>query len=168
MTGAKSQIQIAASDGFEHAVSFGKDNNGKLIKSNMSTGNKYTAPIPYIENVIADFHNHQNANPPTAGDIYTFIDKALAYSTYETRYIMTMNGTIYALVINNLQQAIDFNLNYPRVPPPEGTTFEPDFPYMIDDEIRQMEDLSNASKEISITYILDKYNCGYSTLKGKL
>ncbi|MEO6683643.1 MAG: hypothetical protein ABIN48_12550, partial [Ginsengibacter sp.] len=161
---AKSQIQNAASDGNEHAISFGKNPNGNVIKSEMSTGNEYTAPIPYIENVIADFHNHQNVNPPTAGDIYTFIDKTLAHSTYETRYVMTMNGTIYALVINNLQDAIDFNTQHPRQPPIGD--FEPDFPEDINNEINEMVQTGSGTIEIAITYILSKYKTGVSLMRA--
>ncbi|MEO6683837.1 MAG: hypothetical protein ABIN48_13525 [Ginsengibacter sp.] len=150
--------------GGEHSVAFGKDASGNIITSNIVQGGDNSATVPTIQNRFADLHNHPTNIPPSSGDIYGFIDLAKNNPDYQ-RFITLPNGTVYALVITNLQKAIDFNLEYPRVPAPEGTTFEPDFPEIIDNEIRQMVQESNASKEISISYILEKYNCGIALLK---
>lgn len=150
--------------GGEHTVAFGKDASGNIIASDVVQGGENSGTVPSIQNRFADLHNHPTNIPPTSGDIYGFIDLATNNPDYQ-RFITLPNGTVYALVITNLQKAIDFNQEYPRVPAPAGTTFEPDFPEMIDNEIRQMEQQSNASEEITISYILQKYDSGIALLK---
>lgn len=161
-TSAKSNIQTAASDGNEHGISFGKDANGSVITSAMSNGNGHSATLGSVDNVFADLHNHPENRPPSSGDFYGFIDRASAHSTYETRYIITANGTAYAFVVTNLQAAQNFNTNYPREPNPG---YEPGFPENIRDEIDQMQGWYGATEEMAMAFIMEKYNTGIALLK---
>ncbi len=93
-------------------------------------------------------------------------DKALSYhlctSTYETRYIVTVNSTVYAFVVTNLQAAQNFNTNYPREP---NHGYEPGFPENIVDEINEMRGFYGATEEMAMTFIMEKYNTGIALLK---
>ncbi len=159
---AKSNIQTAANDGNEHGVSFGKDANGATISSSISNGNGHSAPIPPITNITADLHNHPDNTPPSSGDLYGFIDKATSNSTYETRYILMADGTVYAFIVTDLQAAQAFNSNNPRVLNPE---YEPGFPDDIRDEINEMKGFYGATDETAMAFIMEKYNTGIALLK---
>jgi hypothetical protein len=158
----KSTIRSMASDGLEHGVSFGKDANGNVITSSISTGNDHTASNGTVDNRFADMHNHPSDLPPSSGDLYGFIDLALAKSNYESRYIVTPNGTVYALVVTNRQQAQTFNTNYPRVPNPG---YEPGFPDALVDEFNELKGWYHATDEMAMAYILEKYNAGVALVK---
>lgn len=159
-TSAKTDIQTIASDGKEHAVSFGKDANGNIIRSNASTGN--SAPVPNISGQFADLHNHPNNLPPSSGDLYGLIDMLINKGNYETRYIMTSGGTVYALAVIDKQEALNFNNNYPRVP---NVGYEPDFPIDIVDEFNEATQTGGATKEMAKAFILKKYNTGIALFK---
>lgn len=159
---AKSSIQAAAIDGKEHGVSFGKDANGNIITSNVSSGTGNSGTTNPISNKFADLHNHQSNLPPTSGDLYGFVDIITNSSLFEIRYVITTNGTVYALVVTNPQAAITFNSLYPRQPAING--YEPDFPEDLVDEINFMK-FNGASEEMAMVFVLDKYNAGVALLK---
>lgn len=168
---AKTEIENATSgDGKEHCVSFGKDANGDITKSTYSTGTGHSAPVPNIENRFADIHNHTNNNPPSSGDLYGFIDMFIANNSYQSRYVLTPNGNVYALIPVDIQASINFNNNYQRVPVQNG---EPEFPKELSDEyytiIEEQKGLYDKSSEeanvIAISYMLSKYNIGVALLK---
>lgn len=159
---AKSNIQAAASDGNEHGISFGKNTNGVIITSTMSNGGDHSGTVGNVDNVFADLHNHPGNSPPSSGDFYGFIDRASAHNTYETRYVVTPNGTVYALVVTNLQAAQAFNTTHPRVNNPG---YEPGFPDGIVDEINEMKGFYGATDEMAMAFILEKYNTGIALLK---
>lgn len=146
----------------EHAVAFGKDANGNIIRSNVITGTPNSGTIPSITNRFSDLHNHTDNKPPSSGDLYGFIDLAITNPNY-TRYIITSNGTVYSLALINKQAAINFNANYPRQPAIGG--FEPNFPEALVDEYNQAMGWGNATNEMATAFILSKYNAGVALLK---
>jgi len=160
---AKSNILTAgAADGKEHGISFGKDASGNIITSSMTTGTTNSSGTGIVSNKFADLHNHPGNTPPSSGDLYGFIDMASANSSIETRYIVTPNGTVYALVITDLQAAKNFNLNYPRESNPG---YEPGFPGDIVDEYNELKGWYGASDEMAMAFVLAKYNAGVALLK---
>jgi hypothetical protein len=162
-TSAKSGVVSAAADGLEHAVSFGKDANGNIITSAISNGNSNSSGAPAITNKFADLHSHPGNLPPSSGDIYGLIDIfENGNGAFQTRYIVTPNGTVYAIVMTDILAMFNFNVEYPREP---NVGFEPDFPEEISDEINRMKQLGNATDEMAIAFILDKYNTGIALLK---
>jgi len=158
----KGSIISAASDGKEHGVTFGKDANGNITNSNISTGSAISGTVPNWQNAFADLHNHLDPSPPSNGDIYGFIDRVNSNNNFETRYILTSSGTMYALVITDLNKANVFNSNFPRVPNPG---FSPDFPEHIVDEINEMKGLYGATEEMALAFIMEKYDMGVALLK---
>lgn len=161
-TSAKANIISAASNGNEHGVTFGRDANGNITTSNISNGSGSSGTVPNWPGAFADLHNHTNATPPSSGDLYGFIDKSNVNSSFETRYILTNNGTVYALTVTNIQQAINFNSNYPRVP---NNGYEPDFPPAIVDEIIDLKGQYGATDEMAMSFVMEKYHMGVALLK---
>lgn len=164
---AKSKIINAARDGNEHGISFGRDSNQNITLSKMRTGNKHSGSLERPEGLYADIHNHQDYKPPSPGDIYTFIDRTINNEGYATRYVITANGMLYALAVTDKQAIINFNKNYPRIPAlvVDNIMYEPWFPEKIMDEMRRMRQLGGATLEMTIAYILEKYNTGIVLMK---
>ncbi|MEO6681719.1 MAG: hypothetical protein ABIN48_02750, partial [Ginsengibacter sp.] len=176
---AKSTIQNAAVEDKEHDISFGKDNNGNIIKSTMSTGDENSGTAPSISNKFADIHNHRDNNPPSPGDIYSFIDGIINQPNFTIRYVIARGGDVYALVLTDRQAAINFNNNNPRVIltylDSEGKErkYPPSFPDDIFDKIGEVQDYLFKNgvhsdllrDESSFSYILQQYNVGLSLLK---
>lgn len=176
---AISQIQGAVHDGAEHGISFGKDNNGNIIKSAMSTGDENSGTAPSISNKFADIHNHRDNSPPSPGDIYAFIDGIINQPNFTTRYVISSGGDVYALVLTDKQAAINFNNNNPRVirtyKDNQGNIREypPSFPNEIFDKLDDVKtSLFNNGvhsdllrDESSLSYMLQQYNVGISLLK---
>lgn len=155
-------IKTLASDGKEHSVSLGKDANGNIIRSNPSTGTGNNASVPNIANRFADMHNHPNPKPPSSGDIYGFIDQAALKGSGYQRFVTLPDGTMYALIITDMEAAKKFNADYPRRPGIGGN--EPTFPADLVDELI---DLNNnaGSQENGLAFFLDKHKTGISLLK---
>lgn len=159
---AKASIQLAATVGKEHGISFGNDSSGSVITSTISTGNYHSGTIGKVPNRFADLHNHPDNSPPFSGDLYGFIDLALSSSLYITRYIVTQNGMVYALIISDLQTAKNFNTNFPEIVNPG---YQPRFPDELVDEFRLIRYGRGATEEMAIAFILEKYNTGVALLK---
>lgn len=160
---AKANIKNAFNrDSLEHAISFGKDENGNNIISAMSIGNGYSSGLDTVNNMFADIHNHSKETPPSSGDLYGFINMATENRLYETRYIITANGFEYAFVIINLQTARDFVMKYPKV---SNSGYQPGFPDSLVDEFNELKGVYAASDEMAMVFILEKYNVGVALLK---
>lgn len=159
---AKAGIQHSAIDGKEHGISFGMDTAGITLISVISTGNYHSSTIGKVANRFADLHNHQDNSPPFSGDLYGFIGQALSSSLYQTRYILTQNGTVYALIIIDLQAAKIFNTIYPGILNPG---YQLRFPDKIVDEFRFIRYGRGASEEMAFAFILEKYGTGVALLK---
>ena len=166
---AKTNV-LGVGDNKEHAIAFGKDANGNIITSTMSTGGAHSSSIPSVSNAFADIHNHPDNGPQSSGDVYGFIDRALGSNLYETRYVVTHDGVVYALIVTNLQAAKTFDSLYTRV---EQPPYEPDFPDPIYQDFQDaklylkgiMNYSNQIAEEMAMAFVLDKYKSGMALLK---
>jgi hypothetical protein len=117
---------------------------------------------------FADLHNHPNDLPPSPGDMYNLIGVNNNHSGYNTRMVVTPDGSVFALVVLDLAAANTFKTNYP----PVNIGYGPDFPTEIFDKFQEVKDVfmmqgfSNLiSEERAMSYVLDKYNTGIALLK---
>lgn len=83
-------------------------------------------------------HNHTNNSTPDAGDLYGLIDINKNNNNYDTRFVIILASTVYALLVTAPAAAAAFNLQYPRQPPafPGGP---PGFPATLVDEFREIK-----------------------------
>lgn len=160
----KNITQAFQSDIKEHAVTFGKDANNNIFSSGIANGSATGATIPNITNAFADLHNHPSNMPPDAGDFYGLIDINRNNNGYDSRFVVTPTGTVYALLVIYPAEATAFNIKYPRQVPafPGGP---PGFPVAIVDEFREIKYRFNSNDEMAMAYILEKYQAGVSLLK---
>lgn len=166
---SKDNIQAAAVDGNEHSITFGKDANGNITTSSMTTGGTSSGTVNTSwPGAFADMHNHPNAQPPSPGDMYNLISINQNHSGYDTRFVVAPDGSVYALVVVNLNTANTFVTNYPSV----NIGYGPDFPDLINDDFinakisAQSQGYSNLiAEEMAMAFVLDKYNSGMALLK---
>ena len=168
---AKSSIQTAAADNNEHSITFGKDASNNITTSPMdnsggsSSGNVNTS----WPGAFADLHNHPDDQPPSPGDLYGIVSVNQNHSGYDTRMVVTSDGSVYALVVVNASQAASFVSNYPKQ---QIGNFPPDFPDPIFtdfDDARLAAQMNGNShqvaEEMAMAYVMDKYNTGMALLK---
>lgn len=159
-----------ANQNVENSITFGKNSNGEITASPMIS---CTDPSTCTVNsnwpgAFADLHNHTNNLPPSPGDMYNLIGINNNHSAYNTRLVLTPNGSLYALVIIDLNKANSFI----SANPPVNNGFGPDFSLTIYlsfdqvvDQFRQQGLSPLISEERAMAYILDKYNTGIVLLK---
>lgn len=166
-TTAKSQIQTAASDGNEHGIVFGRDANGNIITSQMTTGSSSVGTLnSNISGAFADLHNHPDNTSPSAGDLYGFIN----HNGYDARYVITQNGTIYALVVLDRTLSNTFVTNHPKY---QNPGYPDDFPDPIYTDFTDLKSYlinisglsSGIADEMAMAFVLSKYNTGVALLK---
>lgn len=168
-TTSKGNIQNAASDGNEHSVTFGKDANGNVTASAITTGGTSGGNVDQNwPGAFSDIHNHPNDQPPSPGDMYNLISLDQNHSGWNTRFVITPDGSVYALVIISLNTATTFVSNYPSI----NLGFGPDFPDAINDDFIDAKNsaLSQGfnnliAEEMAMAFVLDKYNSGIALLK---
>lgn len=156
-----SQTTISAmNNGNENGVVFGNV-NGVIQATSIQTGSPTSITlINNFANPIGDLHNHLNNNPPSSGDFYGLIGMHNQYGNYNTRYVMTSDGTTYALTVTDPTAMNLFLQNYPSSQIPG---FSPNFP---DDILQEYNDLTfEMSLASALSYILDKYAAGVSLTK---
>ncbi|KFE99038.1 hypothetical protein [Chryseobacterium luteum] len=146
-------------NGKENGVGMGRDTpNGELKATGVQELNANSGdisnPYAYPE---ADIHNHPGNTPPSAGDVYSMIKYYNSHPSFNTRYIVTPNGTVYALIITNANLFESFITN---VPPSQVPGFAPNFS---GDMFADYVDISN--RETGMAYVLDKYNSGIALTK---
>lgn len=151
-------------NGNEHCISFGKDAGGHIIASPVSNGNATSSKVPAMPNAFADLHNHPNNIPPDAGDFYGLANLNKTNPNYTTRFAVTPDGTLYALLVTDPAALQTFIIKYPPQPPafkdgPKG------FAVAITDEAREMKYRHHCSDEMVLAFILEKYNTGVCLLK---
>jgi len=160
---AKSNIQTASSDNLEHSVTFGKDASENITSSSMTTGTANSGTInTNWPGAFADLHNHPGNSPPSPGDFYGLITVNQNHSGYDTRFVVTADGSVYALLIIDPAAATTFVTNYPSQQVPG---YSPEFPTAIIDEINEMKGFYGATDEMAMAFILEKYNTGVALLK---
>jgi hypothetical protein len=153
-----------ALDMHEHCTSFGKDAANRISSSPLSNGGAISSKVPAMANAFADLHNHPNNMPPDAGDLYGLIDINTNNPGYKTRLVVTLNGTLYALLLTDTAMAYAFTVKHPRQPP-AFVGGPPGFPVAMVDEAREMKYQYHCTDEMIMAFILEKYNAGVSLLK---
>jgi len=169
---AKSNIQSAgASDNNEHSVTFGKDAGNNITASSMTTGGPNSGNVTTSwPGAFADIHNHPANTTPSPGDFYGLITTNQNYSGYDTRFVVTASGSVYALLITDLARASAWATNNPMQ---QITGFPPDFPVTIADDFADAKSYminimginSLIADEMAMALVLEKYNTGVALLK---
>ena len=166
---AKTSI-LAANQTVENSVTFGTSASGNYTASTITSCN---SPSTCTVNTswpgaFADLHNHPNNLPPSPGDLYGLITINNHYVNYNTRIVLTQDGSVYALVLLNLAEANSFIVNYPS----EDFGFGPDFPNEIFNKFQSvkmafmLQGFSNIiSEERAMAFVLTKFNTGFALLK---
>lgn len=165
-TSAKTSIQTAAADGFEHSITLGKDANGAITQAPMNSGNQqYMVSTNYNwPGAIAALHNHPNNTPLSAGDIYASVQLNEKRSDFTTTFIVT-NGETYAIVVTNLALAQAFVKTFPADQLPNQS---PEFPDTIFNQILDVRPQMGESTEgrtRGIAFVLDNNNAGITLMK---
>lgn len=147
--------------GEENGVAFGSNTkNGALEATEVQyigeNGGSLSNPYAYP---IADMHNHTGYTPPSAGDVYRLMKFHLQHDSFRTRYAVTPDGTMYALVVTDTEALKQFLQKYP--PHQVDPNISPNFPKKILDEIVEIE-LKTNSEAAALSYILEEYNAGIS------
>ena len=162
--GAKTSI-TSMNNGKENGVVLGIVNN-KVQSTTVQTGNEYSIGnlTSSFLNPIGDIHNHPNNNPPSPGDFYSLINARNQYSNYNTRYVVTQDGTTYALVVTDPSAMNTFLQNYPPsiTPNPNGGNYI-NFPQSLFEEWTDLK--LDFSESGALAYILNKYNSGITLTK---
>lgn len=113
-------------------------------------------PFPFPK---ADIHNHPTNSPPL-GDIYSMMFFHTQHHSFNTRYLLLPNGTVYGLVITNAGAFDTFLQNFPPHQTPGNS---PDF------SGQAYTDWDNAyfygNPELAIAHVLDKHNAGIALTK---
>jgi hypothetical protein len=170
-----SAVKDAAIDGKEHSISINKNTDGTITVTPVSQGADFSVDLNLDSKSIANLHNHPNTSPPSAGDVYSFIQNNSMLPNYTTKFVVTQDGSIYALIITNLLAAQDFSAKYPKsiLPgfPPDFTDYKVDDIILFDEyqfsrEFFRGEGLTNTeANEGALAYILDSFNTGIALLK---
>jgi hypothetical protein len=163
---SKQNIMTAATDGFEHSITLGKDENGTITQAPMNSGNQqYMVSTNYKwPGAIAAIHNHPNNTPLSSGDIYASVQLNEKSSNFTTTYVL-INGETYAIVVTNLALAQKFVKNYPANQIPG---YSPEFPDIIFNQLQVLVTPMGSTIEgrtQAIAFVLDKYNAGITLLK---
>lgn len=157
-----------AQNGGENGVGFGSNTpNGPVDATGVqqlgATSGNIDNPFNYP---TADMHNHPQNTPPSVGDVYSMMLYNNQHSTFNTRYVVLSNGTVYALIITNADAFANFLSNYPMNQIPG---FAPNFPTVLNDEYNDIAFDSNTNNqkayENALSYMLDKYNAGIALTK---
>lgn len=167
---AKTSIQKAGTDKHEHSITFGRDTNGKLSISPIINGDSSNGSVrPDWPGAFADIHNHTNDQPPSAGDLYYLVKLNNKNQLYNTRFVETLNGTIYALYVYDLKLANDFVTKYPLEQTPG---FSPRFPEPIFDDVDKVSTYFEGkgidrltARERALALALAQYKSGVVLLK---
>ncbi|GAB3363972.1 hypothetical protein GCM10027566_32990 [Arachidicoccus ginsenosidivorans] len=173
--GLKAVKEAAAIDGKEHSIAINQNTDGTITVTPVSQGADFSVNSNLGSKSIANLHNHPNTSPPSAGDVYSFIQNNSMLPNYTTKFVVTQDGSIYALIITNQLAAQDFSAKYPKsiLPgsPPEFTEVEIDGVRLFDEyqfsrEFFRGEDFTNTeANEGALAYILDSFNAGIALLK---
>ncbi|QDP86249.1 hypothetical protein FNJ88_12075 [Chryseobacterium sp. SNU WT5] len=153
-------------NGKENGVVFGNVNY-ETKSTSVQTGGTSSGTLTHtFSDPIADLHNHPGNNPPSTGDLYVLISNQQQFTNYSTRYVVTLNGTTYALVVTDKTAMNIFLKNYPPsiTSNPYGGNFV-NFPQPLFNEWDDISFYNNDNQEMALSVILDKYNSGIMLTK---
>lgn len=164
LTALKHTRDAFSTDPREYVVAFGRDISGKLLSAGLIQGTAVSGRVPGIAHAVADLHNHINNVPPDAGDFYGLTDLNKSNPGYDTRFVLTAGGTVYALLVTDPAAADLFNRLHPRQPPAfKGGP--PGFPEKLVDEFRELKYQYGCTDEMAMAYLLVQYHAGVVLLK---
>lgn len=150
----------------ENGVVFGNV-NGVLQSTGLQTGGTSNMVLSHnFTDPIADLHNHPNENPPSVGDLYSLITNRNNFPNYNTRYVITPNGTTYALIVTDINAMNQFLQNYPPsiTSNPNGGNHV-NFPGNLKYEYSDIINVYWYNEETALSFMLDKYNVGIALTK---
>ena len=166
-TNAKTSIS-GMNNNKENGVVFGNV-NGATQSTGLQTGGEHSITLTHsFSNPTGDLHNHTDNTPPSPGDVYSLINARNNFANYNTRYVTTPDGTIYALVVTDTDAMNTFLQNYPPsiTPNPSGGNYV-NFPTDINNEYNDIYTFYNGTREMALAFTLDKYNSGIVLTKMK-
>jgi len=162
---ALNKIKMAYNqDKHEHCISFGTGTGNLVNSSAIMHGGSISGKVPAIANAFADLHNHPDNMPPDAGDLYGLIAVNKNNHNYKTRFVLTSNGTLYALLVTDTARAAAFTTKHPAQPP-AFRGGPPGLPVALVDEGREMKYAYQCTDEMVVAFILEKYDAGVCLLK---
>ncbi|MGC4128631.1 MAG: hypothetical protein QM564_03550 [Bergeyella sp.] len=149
-------------NGLENGVVFGNV-GGQMVHTDVQTGGATSGNLTHsYADPIADLHNHTDNKPPSAGDVYQLIKNQNDYANYSTRYVVTQNGTMYALVVTDKTAMNTFLSNYPASQLPGHN---PNFPGQMFEDWYNFTFDGHGNAEMALSHVLDKYNTGIALTK---
>lgn len=159
-TNAKTSIS-GMNNNKENGVVFGNV-NGATQSTGLQTGGEHSITLTHsFSNPTGDLHNHTDNTPPSPGDVYSLINARNSFTNYNTRYVTTPDGTIYALVVTDTDAMNTFLQNYP--PYQANSNMSPNFSGQMFDEWNNLA--SSFSESGALAFILNKYNSGITLTK---
>ncbi len=112
--------QYAANDHYEYGTAI--INTGTtVIAQDPYSNNDPNDPghvgitVPPVGDYLASAHTHPNhgAAPPSVKDLYNTLGNSKEYLTFQSSFVFSSNGTIYAFVVTDREKAIAFLAAYP-------------------------------------------------------
>jgi hypothetical protein len=154
----------ATNSSVENGIVFGIV-NGQLTSTSVQTSNSaYTVSLSHsFSQPVADAHNHTENKPPSSGDVYNLISSYNTFNSFQTRYVLLKNGTIYALVVTDPIAMNTFLQNNPPNQAQPGLS--PNFPGQMFEDYDNFTFEGYGSQEMALAYVLDKYNTGIALTK---
>lgn len=167
---SKILMKRTASDGREHAITFGRDALAVVSASPIVDGDTTNGSVNSgWTGSFADIHNHQSDQPPSAGDLYNLIKMGQKHPGYCTRFVLTRSDDLYALYLYDLKLAGSFITRYP---PEQLPGYSPRFPEPIFDQVDkvaiyfQVQGVEKqVARERALAFILERYDSGVAVLK---
>lgn len=179
-------LRVKTQSPLEYAKKIGRNTDGTYSFSQLVEGTKDMTSLTNVTlpsgNYVGDGHSHAGGyGDPSAGDFYGMLEQIALNSNFETRFVYgDYFGTseVYALVLNDRTQALDFLANYPRASNYDTSSRSFLKGSVIGDEFWKANDLHHKgasvdssgenyiSPAIGMAYILDKYNVGISLAKA--
>lgn len=170
----------------EFAIKLGQNSDGSYAFSNMIEGGKDKADLnmailPTGSSYIADGHTHSGGyGDPSGGDLYGMLQQITNNTNFKYRFTFGYNGEsneVYALVLNDRNEALNFLTNYPKEQnyDPDKHSFLPTsligIAYFEASDYASMGSYIDNSGEyynqgaMAMAYVLDSFNTGISLAK---
>ena len=177
--------QYAANDHYEYGTAIISTGTTIIAQDPYSNNDPndpghFSINVPSIGDYLASAHSHPShgAPPPSVRDLYNTLQSSQQYLTFQSAFVFSSNGTIYAFVITDRDKAIEFLATYPFLDntKDEGRMFNTNNVLGIDfNEVYnnymtgRLPAYSGNSQtdglESGYAYVLEKYNSGISLAK---
>ncbi|WP_449399397.1 hypothetical protein [Chryseobacterium wanjuense] len=177
--------QYAANDHYEYGTAI--INTGTtIIAQDPYSNNDPNDPghvgisVPPVGDYLASAHTHPDhgAAPPSVKDLYNTMGNSKDYLTFQSSFVFSSNGTIYAFVVTDRNKAIAFLAAYPFASNTEdegrifnesssvGKDFRDIYKNYMEGRLPTYSGNSqNDGMESAFARILEKYNSGINLAK---